>query len=304
MKEVYEKQVELLLDVIEIALQDKRVALKGGTAINLFHRNFPRYSVDLDLCYLPLEDRKTTFLNIHAILKKVISDVENNFPYRVRPSCPLNGQKEAKLYVTNKDIEIKIEPNFTLRGSLFNPENKTLVEAAASHFRRETTIKCLSMADTYGGKLCAALDRQHPRDFFDVKYLFENEGITDEIKDSFLFYLISSNRPIDEILRPKRKDFSFEYEKQFKDMSQVTVSIDELRETRENLIKSIIEKLNDSDKEFLKSFVSGRPDWSLVKYPKIKDYPSIKWKLLNQEKMNPDAKRDYIERIDNLCEKY
>jgi len=67
MKNTYKKQVDLLLDVLPFALVDDRFALKGGTAINLFHRDFPRLSVDIDLCYLPLEDRITTFKKIHTI---------------------------------------------------------------------------------------------------------------------------------------------------------------------------------------------------------------------------------------------
>ena len=69
------------------------MALKGGTSINLFHRNFPRLSVDLDLCYLPLEDRKTTFHTIHDILSQIKSVVEHDLGFQVTPNNPLNGQK-------------------------------------------------------------------------------------------------------------------------------------------------------------------------------------------------------------------
>ena len=65
MREKYLKQVDTLIEILPIALADKRMALKGGTAINLFHRDLPRLSLDIDLCYLPLEDRVTTFAHIH-----------------------------------------------------------------------------------------------------------------------------------------------------------------------------------------------------------------------------------------------
>lgn len=115
MKEGYVKQVDLLLDVIEISLADKRVALKGGTAINLFYRDFPRYSVDLDLCYMPIEDRVPTFKHLHEILSTMKEKIEKDLKYKVMASNTLDGKKEAKIVVSNGDVEIKIEPNFTLR---------------------------------------------------------------------------------------------------------------------------------------------------------------------------------------------
>ena len=86
MKDFYRKQVRLLLYVLETTLLDKRFALKGGTAINLFYRDFPRYSVDIDLCYLPIEDRKTTIHNIHLILKHMMTEIKKLPSMRVTPS--------------------------------------------------------------------------------------------------------------------------------------------------------------------------------------------------------------------------
>lgn len=65
---IFRKQVNLLLEILPIALRDERLALKGGTAINLFINNMPRLSVDIDLTYLPIEDRNTTLTNISIIM--------------------------------------------------------------------------------------------------------------------------------------------------------------------------------------------------------------------------------------------
>lgn len=159
MREKYKQQVELLLNVLSISLSDDRVALKGGTAINLFHRNFPRYSVDIDLCYLPIEDRDTTFANLHEILSVIKNKIEKTLDYKVQASNPLRSKKETKLFVSDGNVEIKAEPNFILRGCLFEPETKSLFPSAAKELKRELVVKCLSMADTYGGKICAALGR-------------------------------------------------------------------------------------------------------------------------------------------------
>jgi predicted nucleotidyltransferase component of viral defense system len=297
MKSTYEKQVDLLIDVLPFALADERFALKGGTAINLFHRDFPRLSVDIDLCYLPLEDRSTTFKNIHTILASIKTNLEKKLNLEVSTNVPLDGTKEAKLFVKNRDVEIKVEPNFTLRSSLFIPEEIKLSKSVEEYFQKSVKIKCLNIADVYGGKICAALDRQHPRDLFDVKFLFANEGITKDVKDSFLFYLLSHNRPIDELLNPNLKDITEIYKNEFVEMTNEKVELQELVEIRKKLITEINKSLTTSDKEFLITFVENRPDWNKVRDQKIKEYPSVKWKMANQEKMSSKKKADYLSKL-------
>lgn len=297
-KEKYKRTVELLLEVLPYSLKDERVALKGGTAINLFHRNFPRFSVDIDLCYLPLEDRETTFQNLHGILRQLKLSLEKNLGLKVSASNPLDGKKEAKLVAVKGDVEIKIEPNFVLRSSLFPADDIDLTANAVEEFKKSVTARCLNIADTYGGKICAALDRQHPRDLYDVKYLLENEGITTDVKDSFIFYLISHNRPINELLSPNFKDITREYTEEFVDMAKIEVSLEELLANREKLVHQIKSSLGEQDKEFLLGFVSNSPDWRLVRDSKIKDYPSVKWKMMNQGKMDKKKIEEYKDKIE------
>lgn len=156
------------------------------------------------------------------------------------------------------------------------------------------------MADTYGGKICAALDRQHPRDLYDIKYLFENEGLTEDVKDSFIYYLVSHSRPIDELLNPNLKDITEPFKKEFVEMTIREVDIEELLETREELVKKIRLALNDKDKKFLLSFVANEPDWALVRDRKIRDYPSVKWKLFNQSKMSDVKNKKYVESVKKI----
>ena len=304
--ETYIETVALLIEILPYALKDKRFALKGGTAINLFHRDFSRLSVDIDLCYLPLESRDTTFKNIHTILEDIKTDLEKILKLTVISNHPLNGKKEAKLIARKDDIEVKIEPNYTLRSSLFPPEIISLAPNAQKDFGREVEVQCLNLADTFGGKICAALDRQHPRDLFDVKNLLENEGITTDVKDSFLFYLISHNRPINELLDPNLKDIGNEYENEFLSMAKLDIPLDDLLETRVELLKELKEKLNQDDKDFLISFVSNKPDWSKVRDDKIKDFPSVQWKMYNQEKLmkaDESKHKSYIKKIEQLFRK-
>ena len=293
----YKKTVGLLLEILPYALKDERVALKGGTAINLFHRDFPRLSVDIDLCYLPLESRDETFENIHKILESIQLELESKLKLTVISNHPLNGKKEAKLIARKGDIEVKIEPNYTLRGSLFNPEIKALSLLAQKEFSVEVEVKCLGLAYTFGGKICAALDQQHPRDLFDIKNLLENEGITQDVKDSFIFYLVSHNRPVNELLNPNLKNIENEYHNEFLTMAQHDSPLEELLKAREQLIEALKGSLNQTDKKFLISFVSNEPDWSKARNEKIKDFPSVKWKLMNQGKMGESKLKEYIEKV-------
>ena len=58
----YRAQVDLLLSILPHVAKEESLALKGGTAINLFVRNMPRLSVDIDLTYLSWQDDRTTAL--------------------------------------------------------------------------------------------------------------------------------------------------------------------------------------------------------------------------------------------------
>ena len=296
----HKKQAAILLSVLEIALKDKRFGLKGGTAINLFYRDLPRYSVDIDICYLPLEDRATSMENIHAILHKISAEIRRLPRLRVTSSRSLNGRGEAKLQVEDHEVKIKIEPNYILRGNLFPNRNMPISKKAVEEFHVDIYANCLSFEDVYGGKLCAALDRQHPRDLFDVKVLFENEGITENIKHAFLLYLISGNRPFNEMLMPNHKDISGIYDVDFKEMANTQVTLEELVQARSVLCTEIVKSLNNDDRAFLQSFVRNTPDWHLVKHSKIKDFPAVRWKLLNQQKMSKEKRIRYINAIDKM----
>lgn len=68
---VYAQKVDLLLRLLPLVMEEKVFAVHGGTAINLFLRNLPRYSVDIDLTYIPLADRKKSIDDINFHLKSI-----------------------------------------------------------------------------------------------------------------------------------------------------------------------------------------------------------------------------------------
>lgn len=299
----YFKQAELLVQVIPYVEMEKDFALKGGTAINLFIRNVPRLSVDIDLTYLPIEDREITLNNIGDALLRIANRIEGRLIGSKITKIRLPGSNHtSKLIVERLETKIIIEPNLTLRGSVFPPALKKLSPEAEKLFEQSVSTLVMSNADVYGGKICAALDRQHPRDLFDVKILLENEGITEEIRKAFIIYLASNNRPISELLKPNYLDISLAFTEEFEAMTENVVSYNELIETRQRLISIINTNLTSSERQFLISLKQGEPDWKLLNLPGIEQLPSIKWKILNIRKMEQNKHRQQLESLKKVLE--
>lgn len=69
--ESYRKQVALLVRVLPAVAAERCFALKGGTAINLFVRDLPRLSVDIDMTYVPVQSRAESLSAIDAAMKRI-----------------------------------------------------------------------------------------------------------------------------------------------------------------------------------------------------------------------------------------
>lgn len=283
---LYYQQAELLLRVLPAIATESCFALKGGTAINFFIRDLPRLSVDIDLTYLPIESRDETLQNISAALNRISQKIERILPdARLQHVTSMGAKHTRKLMVKRQNVQIIIEPNEIIRGSVFPPVENDLSNKAEELFGLSVSFNTLSFADLYGGKICAALDRQHPRDLFDVKLLFENEGITDEVRKAFVVYLASHNRPINEVLEPQLLEIKTTYQNEFLGMAIYPVEYEILIETREKLISTIQNDLTEAEKHFLISIKEGDPQWSLIGIAGIESLPAIQWKLRNIKQM-------------------
>ena len=184
--DVYRDQVALLIRALPYVAAEDCFALKGGTAINLFYREMPRLSVDIDLTYLPLADREESLTDIERSLKRVSEQIGGADPSaQITESAPKSQDTINKLFVRSQGVQIKIEVNPILRGCVNEPELMEICAKAEDRFGY-AQINVISFADLFAGKIAAALDRQHPRDLFDVHQLLENEGITDEIRETLI----------------------------------------------------------------------------------------------------------------------
>jgi hypothetical protein len=138
------------------------------------------------------------------------------------------------------------------------------------------------------------MDRQHPRDLFDVMELFAHGGITPEIRRAFVVYLASHNRTLHEVLFPTPKDIRLAYEGSFAGMTTEPVTLAALLETRGRLFRELPAALDANEREFLRTLVRAEPDWSLLRIPHLEELPAIRWRLQNLQQLarnSPDRFR-------------
>ena len=295
----YYKQVALLVDCLPHVAEETCFALKGGTAINFFVNDFPRLSVDIDLAYLPLEPRADALRNVRSALARIADKL--NSSQNLTAVLQDNELDEMRIIVdatgrAQDSAQIKIEVSPVARGTLYKAEYCDVIEQVEDEFGF-ASIQTVSLPDLYGSKLCAAVDRQHPRDLFDVKVLLQSKGIDRDIFVGFLAYLLSHNRPISEAMNPRWKDISDTFNKGFNGMTFEPITLDELQAVPEAMIQSLKSQFTQSDFDFLYSFKSGEPDWSLAPHEQIQHLPAVQWKLLNIQKMSVYKRKSALETL-------
>jgi predicted nucleotidyltransferase component of viral defense system len=294
--EEYRRQVALLIRTLPQVAQEECFALKGGTAINLFVRNMPRLSVDIDLTYLPVAGREESLAAIDAAMKRIAVRIKQNIPGSQVPESQMEGTA-TKLNVRSEGVQTKIEVTPVMRGCAYEAQTQGVSQAVEQQFGF-AEIQVLSFEDLYGGKIVAALDRQHPRDLFDVRDLLAGEGIGDALRRAFIVYLLSHDRPMGEVLASRQKDISQEYERGFQGMTAQPVPLAELLAARKELVARIVGDMPDPHCRFLLSFERGEPDWSLLDVAGAKDLPAIKWRQINLDKISKEKRQQLVAELE------
>lgn len=300
MNQIYLDTARLLTRIAPLVLTGDTLALKGGTAINLFVRDMPRLSVDLDLV---LPDHT---LPREPALKR-INDVIHQSAARLKKQgfqihMPASGDAGAtKLLVRQNDIEVKVEVNFVIRGTVHPVRMASLTQRARDTLEADLEIPVVSIEDVYGGKLVAAMDRQHPRDLFDVMQLFEHGGITPHIRRAFVVYLASHNRPTHEVLFPPLRDVRQEFEQNFVGMTTEPVELEPLLAARDRMVRELQQGLTLDERRFLLSLVAAKPEWSLLGVPHLEQLPGLKWKLQNLERLRNSNAKKFAEQSNALA---
>ena len=298
--ESYRRQVALLLRTIPFIAQEPSFALKGGTAINLFVRDLPRLSVDIDLTYLPLLPRARALGAIDKAMQRIAARVQK----AIKGARVAHGATENavnKLFVREAGVQIKIEVTPVMRGCAYAAELRGVSPAVEAAFGF-AEMKVLSFADLYAGKIVAAFDRQHPRDLFDVRDLLANEGIDDGLRAAFIVYLLSHNRPMAEVLAVRPKDLSAEFVAGFQGMTAEPVTMEELIGARAALVESIVTNMPQAHRRFLVSFEAGAPDWTLLDVPRADRLPAVKWRQQNLAKLNRNKRIALVAQLEAVLQ--
>lgn len=262
----------------------------------------PRLSIDIDLTYLVIEQRDVFIKNITQTLSSLAKDITDTCQAITTPIITSRDRQLSKLLVSKNNVVVKIEPNFIFRGSVFGADKKTLCKAAQDQFLQSIKINVLSYADVYAGKICAALNRQHPRDLFDIKILFENSGISDQIRQAFVIYLACNPRPMHELLNPNLIDIQLMFQKEFLGMTLIPTSYQELLNIRKHLIKIINEQLTLEERQFLMSIKIGEPRFDLLNIENISNLPAIQWKIMNIRKLEKNKHQNLTDKLKKVLQ--
>ena len=278
-------------------MQEHVFAVHGGSAINLFVKDMPRYSVDIDLTYIPLADREESIADINAHLKSIADNAKSN----LRGLHIVPNYATCKLLCEYHGHQVKIEVNQTKRGIIGGElQRKSLCDKAQTEFGMFCKAVIVPQTLLYGGKIAAALSRQHPRDLFDVKYM---DLPLSEVREGLIFCLLGSDRPIHESFAPQLIDQREAMENQFKGMTDIEFTYEEFEQTRSQLITDVHNLMTEADKQFLISFESANPQWDGYEFEYFCNYPSVQWKLLNLAKLkkqNPTKLYSEVEKLQKV----
>lgn len=298
MDSTYLRQAELVVRCIPAIAAEPCFAIKGGTAINLFELNLPRLSVDIDLTFLPVTDRATAIAEINAALQRIEKRLEaRGIAVRTRGT-----DVSRKIACFANGAEIKIEPNFILRGAVYPVRMLELSPKMSEIVRVSAEMQVQSFKELYGGKVCAALDRQHPRDLFDMAQFYKSH-LLEEVKERFLVLALGHNRPLHELLGPMIQEQREIFDQQFSGMSDEPFSYEEHLDTLGRLTNDVKGLFDDGDKQRLLDFVSLSGEENAWGIPHFDELPAIRWKRRNLEslrKSNPvkfTAQREALERL-------
>lgn len=299
MDKVYADTVRLLLQVAPDVFDNSSFALKGGTAINLFIRDMPRLSVDIDVVYTPWQaPREQALAEIANELEAICARV-TSLGLRAR-RVPNKDREDTKLLIESAENQIKVEINTVFRGTVLPPERRALTPKTATMFSTELELPVLAPAELYGSKLVAAMDRQHPRDLFDVWQMFEADGLSDATVECFVTDLAGHNRPTHEVLFGPEKSIDAQYRNNFAGMTTEPVNLDTLLEARTRLRAALHQRLTDRQRQFLSGLARARPDWSLLQCAHASELPALRWKLANLQMFQKRRPDDFERQADAL----
>ena len=260
----------------------------------------PRLSVDIDLTYLPVADRDESLKEIERSLKRVSAQIGAVDPSaRITESAPASQNTIDKLFVRSQGVQIKIEVNPILRGCVDEPELMEICAKAEDQFGY-AQINVMSFADLFAGKIAAALDRQHPRDLFDIHQLLENERITDDLRETLIVYLIGHARSPAQMLTAECRDIAKDYRNNFYGMTEHDISMETLLAAHADLTRNLINNMSDDHRRFLASFYRRKPEWDLLGIDGVDRLPAVRWREINLDRAGEETREAMARHIEEV----
>lgn len=300
MDKAYADTVRLLLAVAPDVFGNNVFAMKGGTAINLFVHDMPRLSVDIDVVYTPWQvPREAALTAIADELAVVAGRLQQRMGLNVRTAAS-RGLGDSKLLIDDGENQVKVEVNVVFRGTVLPTTRRSLSPKAASLFSAELELPLLAVEELYGSKLVAAMDRQHPRDLFDVSRIFDAGGLSSATVECFVTYLAGHNRPTHEVLFGNPKDIADEYRNTFAGMTTEPITLETLLAARDRLFQELPGRLTDRQRRFLVSLTRAEPEWDLVECPHAGELPALRWKVANLQTFRQRRPEEFRRQLTEL----
>ena len=284
MNKEYVDTVRLLLAIAPEVFRSPRLAMKGGTALNLFVHDMPRLSVDIDVVFTDHTLARDDALRAIAADLTVAKSAIAKMGFRASIPTTKSGD-DVKLLISGNGLQIKVEVNYVFRGTVLPVTQRPLTQVAQELFTTDITLPVLDHSELYGGKLVAAMDRQHPRDMFDVWKMLERFGWQGSFVDCFVAYLAGHNRPVHEVLFPKKQSLEPAFMNEFVGMTKDDVELSVLEQTQERLLAKLPNTLASRHRDFLLSFVRAEPSWELMPFTNLQHLPALQWKLTNLRRL-------------------
>lgn len=300
MDKAYADTVRLLLTAAPDVFANDIFAMKGGTAINLFVQDMPRLSVDIDVVYTPWQTPREQALKAISNELDAIAGRLGQLGLTTR-TVTSREIGDTKLLIENAEAQVKVEVNVVFRGTVLPVERYPLSPKTADLFSMALELPILAPAELYGSKLVAAMDRQHPRDLFDVLKMFESGGLSDAVVECFVTYLAGHNRPTHEVLFGNEKDIAHEYHQNFVGMTTEPVGLDALLEVRARLREELPQRLTAKQRLFLVGLARAQPDWTLLQCPHASALPALRWKLGNLQTFSQRRPADFEKQAATLA---
>ena len=294
---IYERRATVAMRLLPYVAPATMFVLKGGTAINMFIRNMERLSVDIDLSLLSRVGWPQAYEDIQGGLMQIAKHIKDNVKGVKVDFVPMRKKEWiTQLNVTADGVTIKIEAAQGMPGCVHAPTLLGTQPKVSERFGY-TEMQTASFEDVYAEKIVAALSRSTGRDLFDMMKLFENEGVSDSVKSTFIVHLLADKKLVPQVITPKTDDITATFHKKFKGMTDYDVDIKDIERARDRTHTEMVVNMAEAHKQTILDYYSLKPDWSKIGLPQAAEMPAIQRRLDYLKTLTPEDRAAHIKEI-------